>query len=275
MTTRVPEISAELVERSRAGDAAALETVTAALYPRVYRLALRMLWHPEDAADATQEIMIRMITRLSSFRGDSAITTWVYRIAVNHLLTVRRNRIEAQGYTLERFSAELRAQLTEPAVPDDARLLEEIKIGCTLGLLQCLDRPHRLAYVLGEILGLDHGEAAAALDIAPAAYRKRLSRAREVIVRFMKDNCGLVEPANTCRCAKRAAYACQSGRVTPGRWLFARDARSARSFPNVLREIRRLEQGRRAAALYRSLSEAMPDTAAFTRKVRDLLSGVA
>ena len=69
----VPEPSLEvLVERAKAGDGAALEAVVRAIQDRVYNLAIRMLWHPADAEDATQEILIRVITNLGSFRGESA-----------------------------------------------------------------------------------------------------------------------------------------------------------------------------------------------------------
>ena len=111
----------------------------------VYNLALRMLWHPEDARDATQDILIRVITHLGSFRGDSRVRTWVYRVAANYLNSARQGRVEAQGYTFERFANDLREGLAEagdqgewPA--DKALLLEEVKVGCMHGLLTCLDR---------------------------------------------------------------------------------------------------------------------------------------
>src|SRR5688572_27185757 len=81
-----------LVERAKAGDREALEAVVAAIQDRVYNLAIRMLWHPADAEDATQEILVRVVTHLGGFRGESAFTTWVYRVAVNYLLTTRKRR---------------------------------------------------------------------------------------------------------------------------------------------------------------------------------------
>jgi DNA-directed RNA polymerase specialized sigma24 family protein len=81
----------------------------------------------------------------------------------------------------------------EVATAEDAVLLEEVKIGCTLGMLTCLDRPHRLAYILGEILEIDGPAAAEILGISPAAFRKRLSRARTSVVEFTRKKCGLVD----------------------------------------------------------------------------------
>ena len=245
-----------LARRACDGDGESLERLVLGLQDQIYGVALRMLWHPEDARDAAQEILIRIVTRLKSFRGESLLRTWAYRVAANYLLTARKSRLERQRYTFERFGTELDEDLADEAVPADsaehALLLEEVKVGCTLGMLTCLDRPHRLAYVLGEILELEGGEAARVLGIGPAAFRKRLSRARDAIVRFTRAKCGLLSPERPCRCSRRLPHALHVGRAVPGRLLFASDAGHALQFPSVLAEIRRLEQVRRAAALFRS-----------------------
>lgn len=241
---------------ARAGDRAALEAVLRAVQPDVHRLALRFLWHPEDAEDATQEILVRVITGLGGFRGESGFRTWVYRVASNTLLSLRQQRMERRALSFEEFGDDLTANLADesqgPAGPEEALLLEEIRIGCTQGMLLCLDRDHRLAYILGEILELDHREAADVLEITPTAFRKRLSRARSRITTFMRSHCGLFDPANPCRCHRRVPAAIALGRVDPDHLLFASSAKRAQRFPGVLAEIRRLEETRRAAALYRS-----------------------
>jgi DNA-directed RNA polymerase specialized sigma24 family protein len=61
-----------------------------------------MLWHPDDAEDATREILSRIITKLATFRGDSAFRTWSFRVATNHLRNVRRSRAEREALTFER-----------------------------------------------------------------------------------------------------------------------------------------------------------------------------
>ncbi len=266
----------QLVLRARDGDRASLETIVVRIQDKVYGLALRMLWHPEDARDAAQEILIRVVTRLGSFRGESAFLTWVYQVAVNHLLSARASRLEEQRLTFDLFARDLDEGLTErPAgaegAVDDALLLEEVKVGCTLGMLSCLDRPHRLAYILGEILEMDGPEAARILEIHPTSYRKRLSRARRDIVAFMKAKCGLVNPDRPCRCRRRVRCAIDRGRVDPRHLLFASDANRARRFPSVLAGIRRLEEARRAAALYRSHADpAAPESLA--REIRRLIA---
>jgi RNA polymerase sigma factor (sigma-70 family) len=262
-----------LVDRARKGDREALEAVVVSIRGRVQALALRMLWNPEDANDATQEILVRIATRLATFRGESSFTTWVYRVAANHLLTVRKSRLEEQRYTFERFGGELDENLsdeTEAEGPARDLLLQEVRVGCTLGMLQCLDRPHRLAYVLGEILELEGEEAARVLGIRPAAFRKRLSRARDALIAFTRAKCGLVEPKRPCRCSRRLPTAVRLRRVEPDHLRFASNRQDAAAFPDVLAEIRRLDALRRTAALFRA-QPPVPEPASFVAFVRGLV----
>src|ERR687888_171693 len=147
-----------------------------------------MLWNREDAEDATQEILVRAVTRLSQFDFRSKLKTWVYRIAVNYILDVKKSPVEQMNLNFQGFGNDLIEGLSADGPADSERsvLVEEVKIGCTLGMLQCLDRPHRLAYVLGEIFELSGPEAAEALQITPALFRKRLQHARDTILAFTR-----------------------------------------------------------------------------------------
>jgi RNA polymerase sigma factor (sigma-70 family) len=259
----VPAVE-ELVTRARGGDAAALDELVRAVSDDVYALAIRMLWHPHDAEDATQEILVRVVTRLSTFRGESSFRTWVFRVAANHLLTTRRRRAELPELTFDAFGTDLADGLDTPhdAKLDERLLEQEVKIGCTQGMLLCLDREHRLAYILGEVFELSGEQAADVLEIAPAAYRKRLSRARERIQSFMRGHCGLVDPANPCRCSRRVGRAIAIGRIDPERLLFATHA--------VRRGVEEMDALHDAAAVFRSHpSYAAPDAVA--ERVAELL----
>ena len=206
------------------GDSAALALAIDAVRDDVYRLALRMLWHPEDAEDATQEALIRIMTRISSFRGDAAFGTWAYRVAANHILNWRQSRVERENLTFRRFGEQLHEGLAEPdwSSPDAWLLAEEVKLGCTLGMLLCLDRDDRLAYVLSDVLQLPSADAAFICEIASAAFRKRASRARARLRQFVVDHCGLVNQSAACRCDRRVETAVRIGRVRPDALQFAR-----------------------------------------------------
>jgi RNA polymerase sigma factor (sigma-70 family) len=215
-----------LAVRAKAGDRGALEALVAAIRHDVYNLAVRMLWHPDDAEDATQEILLRIVTKLATFRGDSAFRTWSFRVATNHLLNVRRSRAEREALTFERFGKDVETGLSDPAAgpaddPQQALLVEEVKLGCTTAMLLCLSREERLAYILGDIFELQSEEAARALGIRPPAFRKRLSRARDRLRAFMRAHCGLVNPSAACSCERRLAPAVARRRVDRDRPLFA------------------------------------------------------
>lgn len=272
--TLAPDSLAETVKRACAGDAAAVEELVVAVQDQIYGLALRMLWHPEDARDATQDILVKIVTHLRGFRGESRFSSWCFSIAANHLRTVRRGRVEQAGYSFETFEAELH----EPAETDEQtrshpeyRLaVEEVRVGCTLGMLLCLNRDLRLAYILGEILELDHNEAAAILDIQPAAFRRRLARAREAIVSFTSRVCGIVNRENACRCENRTSFAVRSRRVTLGAPLFGDALRETASrHDDIKAEIARLDEMRRAVALYRT-----HPAAAAPRDLREVVSNL-
>jgi RNA polymerase sigma factor (sigma-70 family) len=267
-----------VVAGAQAGDRACLEEVIRAIQPDVYHLALRFLWHPEDAQDAAQEILVRVVTGLSTFRGSSSFRTWVYRVACNALITLKeKKRMEQRAMSFEEFADDLGRGLadsplaaTAPELGADHRLLlEEVKVGCTLGMLLCLDREHRAAYVLGEIMELEDQEACDVLEISREAFRKRLSRARADITALMQARCGLFDPANACRCSRRTATAIELGRVDRSNLLFASSTEQAKRFPQVLQVIRELEVNRRAAALYRSQPRPQPpeDFSAWLREV--------
>jgi hypothetical protein len=96
-------------------------------------------------------------------------------------------------------------------------LVREAKLICTSMMLACLDRDHRLAFVLGEIFELASDEGAAILEISSDAFRKRLSRGRERMTEFMGARCGLVNPSSACRCAKQAGHAVAAGYIDPNR----------------------------------------------------------
>jgi RNA polymerase sigma factor (sigma-70 family) len=224
-----PDLDDEtLVSRAISGERDALEQLVQRHQAWVYNVAIRMLAHPHDAEDATQEIFIRALTRLASFEGRSSFRTWLYRVAINHVLNMKRGRMEPEALTFSCYAHGLDStpDLDLPddsSVPVDVRLLvDEARLSCTSGMLLCLDRGQRLVYILGEILEVADAVAAELLDIKPENFRQRLSRARRDLHSFMNDKCGLVNPANPCRCSRKTRGFMQAGYVDPNNLLFAK-----------------------------------------------------
>jgi RNA polymerase sigma factor (sigma-70 family) len=182
-----------------------------------------MLWDARDAQDAAQEILLKIATRLGSYRGESTLRTWAWRIAANHLLSRRRGRTEEVIHGFECYGAALAATADTEGTegPEDRLLVQEAAIGCTVGLLLCLDREQRLAFVLGEIFGATDAEGAEVMGIRRDAFRQRLSRARRQLYAFLQDRCGLADPRNPCRCERKTRGFVKAGIVDPRRLVFA------------------------------------------------------
>jgi Sigma-70, region 4 len=128
----------------------------------------------------------------------------------------------------EEYAAALDAGLGEDPTLDEAeyRLLsEEVRISCTYGMLLCLPRPQRAAYLLADVLGLTDGEGAKILDCSRDAFRQRVSRARRTLRLVIDNRCGLVDPANPCRCSRQIASAEAAGVLDRTRLPLARHRR--------------------------------------------------
>jgi RNA polymerase sigma factor (sigma-70 family) len=219
----------DCVRRAQAGNREALEQLIARHQRWIYNIVLRMLYYPQDAEDTTQEILIKVITKLSTFEGRSSFRTWLYRIAVNHALNLKRRSWEEQEQSFAKYGRGLDdvpdMDLPDPrSVPADVQLLvQEAKLGCTSGMLLCLDREQRLVYILGEIFGVTDVVGAELLEIGRDGFRQKLARARRDLHSFMQDKCGLVNAANPCRCAKKTQGFAKAGYLNPEKLLFARE----------------------------------------------------
>jgi len=186
----------------------------------VYNLSLRMLGSPHDAEDATQEILIKTMTGLSSFRKESTFSTWVYRIATNYLLNYKKSFFAKQPpLSFEFYGADIEAGFLKnnPGMMngvDEEILTHELKMSCTNVMLQCFDPESRLIYVLGIMFKVDSKVCGEILGITPEAYRQRLSRIRQKMAGFLKQYCGLASPEK-CNCQKRIGYAITNHRLNP------------------------------------------------------------
>ncbi|MCE3008723.1 MAG: RNA polymerase sigma factor [Bacteroidetes bacterium] len=220
-----PKASDEaLLVAAREGSRTALELLLARHRPFIYNVAWRLVLSPADAEDLTQEVLIKALTRLDQFQGRSSFRTWLYRIAMNHFLEMKRRPMEQAIGSFEAFGAELDAVPNEDLSTEEQlsqqELIQEAKLGCLAGMLLCLDRRQRLVYVLGEIFELSTREGAELTELSEDNYRQILSRARRDLRAFMNQKCGLVNPDNPCRCQRKTKGFIQAGWVDPGQMKF-------------------------------------------------------
>ena len=219
----------DLVAAAQEGDQAALEALVEKHQHWIYNISLRMVGRPEDAQDVTQEILIKMITKLSTFRQKSSFRTWLYRIVTNHVINMKRNKLERLFPSLDRHTAFKdgleTAELTgvQQASAETDLLIKETKNFCLMGMLLCLDRTQRVVFILGSILGIESKLGGEFLEISPENFRKMLSRARKQLGNFMDEKCGLINESNTCRCSTKTRACIEAGIVDPDNLRFTKE----------------------------------------------------
>ncbi len=208
---KITPVDEQVLQQATQGDLRALDKLLVTIQPGVFNLCVRMLGNRDDAADACQEILLKVTTHLGSFKGEAAFTTWVYQVARNHLLNAVTRTREVPEVSFESLSETLQAGLdlgrdtwdNRALQPDEKLAAREMAITCTQGMLMRLDREHRLVYLLDAVFGLESHEAAQVMDITAAAYRKRLSRARHALDGFSQATCGVVNQQAPCQCEKQ------------------------------------------------------------------------
>lgn len=264
----------ELAQLAADGDRVALAELLRGLQHPMYRLALRFLGHPHDAEDATQDILVRIITHLGSFEGRSKFTTWAYTVATRSLLRTKRGANEAAIAGAEQFAAFLDAGMGDiDTTADEAEyrlLCEEVRISCTYGMLLCIPREQRAAYLLADVAGLTDVEGADVLGCSREAFRQRVSRARRTLKRVIDNRCGLIDPANRCRCGRQITASLQSGILRPDNFPLATHRREdvrvwiepyARQLDEVaaIGDLYRFDRFAAPAALWQDLQARYPE----------------
>lgn len=205
----------ELIEKCLNGDKKCLENLINSVQGLIFNLSIRFLWNRADAEDATQEILIKILTNLSKFKGQSKFQTWAYRIAINYLINLKKTEVENALTSFDIYSDDLKVYKApiEYDLPDKELLEKEMKISCTLAMLQCLNRELRVTFILGSILKIKSNIGAEITNTTPENFRKRLEQSRKILSRFLNNNCGVYNPANSCRCSKRINTAIVCGRM--------------------------------------------------------------
>lgn len=184
----VDSLAPDEIRDFRAGDHAAFEKVVRAFYPRVYRLCLRLLGQAADAEDAAQEAFLRVHRAASRYRGNAALSTWIYRIAYNTCLDeLRRQRKARQA----RFDDGDVLEATLAAIPDPGSGPEDIactadELAVVRDILTELPFEYRAVLVLREIEQLSYDEIAAVLKCPVGTVRSRLARGRRLLAEKLR-----------------------------------------------------------------------------------------
>jgi RNA polymerase sigma factor (sigma-70 family) len=207
----------QLIADALGGSKTALELLLKTHYSFIYNVALRFVLNPVEAEDLTQEVIIKVITKLSQYNHQSKFSTWLYRIVFHHFINSKRGKLE---HALVSFDAYGNALDQIPDLPlssiEEEKFKEQVedaKIGCMTGMLLCLSREQRLIFVLGEIFEIDSKTGSELLEISMENFRQLLSRARKDLYQFMHNKCGLINAQNPCRCPKKTKGFIQAGWV--------------------------------------------------------------
>ncbi len=182
------------IDKLRAGEEAAFETLVDRYSGDIYALLYRLTENPEEASDLTQDTFLRAVRSIKTFRGDSELKTWLFRIAINESRNrfrwwKRRRRdltisIDANiGESETRFSD----TLADKAIsPEEETLSHEREAAISAALLD-IQEVYREAIVLCDVEGLSYEETADALGIGIGTVKSRISRGREELRRRLKD----------------------------------------------------------------------------------------
>jgi RNA polymerase sigma-70 factor (ECF subfamily) len=177
----------------RRGNWAAMEDLVQRYQDRLYATVLRLVGHPEDAADLVQETFVKAMQNVARFEGKSSLYTWLFRIAVNLSISHRRSRSyrdavsldadpEDPGGHVNRQAAGLRKQLSQDTETDPALLAQiHLEHERLLAALQQLEPDFRAIIVLRDVEDCDYDQIAAILEVPVGTVKSRLFRARSAL----------------------------------------------------------------------------------------------
>ena len=220
----IEKTSQALISKFHQGDDKAIEELLRLHEPFIYNLAWKFTNDENEAKDLSQEVLIKVLTKLSTFKGKSSFRTWLYRITFNEFMQTKRRPMEEMWKGFDDFSEKLNAIPSPDLTPDEEQ--EQIlrtktaRTRCMSGMLMCLTREQRLIYLVGEVFKVDHNTGAEVFGLTKDNYRKKLSRTRKDFHSFMNKQCGLVNKDNPCRCAKKGKAMEAAGRMQTNARLF-------------------------------------------------------
>lgn len=178
---------AEIIRLAQTGDAAAFELLYKAHSRRVYSLCLRMTSNPSLAEDLTQEAFLHVYRKIQSFHGESAFSTWLYRVAVNVVLMKRRSKSSKETPLEETSETEGDAPPRKEIGGSDPQLSGVVDRVILKDALRQLPRGYKKVFLLHDFLGYEHHEIAKALGLASGSSKSQLHKARMRLRRLIKS----------------------------------------------------------------------------------------
>lgn len=178
--------------RLKSGDREAFEALVRACEKKVYQLALRYTNNEADAMDISQEVFLRVYRSLPSFKGESAVTTWVYRITVNTAIDMTRKRARRRETSLTVYSDE--DEESKPRDLTDERYAPEQEYEKTelrervASAIAALPEDYRQIVILRDVNGLRYDEIAEILSVSEGTVKSRLFRARDKLRSLLQES---------------------------------------------------------------------------------------
>lgn len=214
----------ELIEQANAGNKNALNELIVTHESFIYNVAWKFTNDKDEASDLTQEVLIKVITKLSTFKKESSLRTWLYRIVFNEFMQTKRRPMEDKWENFDDFANKLNA-IPSPDISADEEeeqiyRTKTARVRCMSGMLMCLTREQRLIYLLGDVFQIDHNIGAEIFEVSKDNFRQKLSRTRKEFHAFMNKQCGLVRLDNPCRCSKKAKAMEAAGKMQTDKKLF-------------------------------------------------------
>ena len=186
----------ELIGRMQAGDATAVAELSSTYGPRIHQLAFRYLKNWEDAEEVAQDVLLKVHRKIALFRGDAALSSWIYRItfntAMSRLRTSRFSRpheVQAVDITTENGEVAPQEPADWSALADDNVLRAQMR-SRLIESLSHLPEVYRTPVILRDIQGLSTEEASAVLKVKPQTLKSRLHRGRLILREHMSEFAG-------------------------------------------------------------------------------------
>lgn len=194
----VPEAQDQaFVELLRAGSGDAFELLIERFQHPVYNLSVRLLGDPVEAADVVQEVFLKVFRKIGSFRGQSSLKTWIYRIAVNEASNHRRSSRRHRGREVEIEPVREETAITGQPLVDPCLSPYEQAAGAEIrrqveDALGRINPDFRAAVVLRDIDGLSYDEVAEVLDVSLGTVKSRILRGREALREALAERHGIL-----------------------------------------------------------------------------------